>query len=139
METFQEVKDRRDKPQQQRGRGGRRGGQRGGAGGPQSYRPKTAAPQHQKDGDVVMKEESSPAQSQQQAKKKQVGASEISHEQPVAATSQPVQEKKPQQARQGKKPAAKSHVPSEEPGFTGEPDQWFDGKRKYGVINFPHL
>lgn len=59
MEAFQEVKDRRDKPQQPT-KGPRRGGNnRGNKQGGQGYRPKTAAP---KDGDVVMKDEEKPQQ-----------------------------------------------------------------------------
>lgn len=132
MEAFQEVKDRREKkPQQPRY-------QRKGA-----ARPQTAAPAGQ-NADVHMKdEEKQPYQKKDRRPRGNAPKTPatVQAEQPAAtaaplsgASSKESQEEEKKQAkpqhhhnhRHGKQQKP-SHIPSEEAGFTGPPEEWFDG------------
>ena len=124
MEAFQEVTDRREKkpqqgpkPNKRGGRGGNRGGQ-----GPATYRPKTAQVKRESPSDVDMADvtteqpvRAEPAKKEQRVTRQGgAGKQEESKE----------EHKKGGAGKQQRK--AKSHIPSEEPGFTGEPSEWFD-------------
>jgi hypothetical protein len=129
MEAFQEVTDRREKkpqqgpkPKQRGGRGGNRGAPR--EGGPTTYRPKTAQAKQEAASDVDMsdvtaeKVQQVPVKQEQRVTRRQGGAG-----QQVEGKEE---EKKGGAGRQHQPRKNKSHVPSEEPGFTGEPTEWFD-------------
>jgi hypothetical protein len=133
MEAFQEVTDRRDKkpqggPKPKRGgRGGNRGGNRDAAGGPgASYRPKTAQVVKQEAAsDVDMSDVTSEKvpvkqEAQQQRVTRRQGGAGQQHAEGKE------EEKKGGAGRQQQPRKPKSHVPSQEPGFTGEPTEWFD-------------
>lgn len=145
MEAFQEVKDRREKKpqQQQQPRYQKRGANRP---------PKTAAPAGE-NGDVHMKDEEKPQHQKRERKPRgpKAPAGTEQGEQP-AATAAPAkegattaaheEEKKPAgkphhhgRGKQNKNAVAAAHVPTDEPGFTGAPEEWFDGKLTHTLLS----
>lgn len=123
MESFQEVIDRREKKPQtgpkpkRSGRGGNRGGNR--EAGTTSYRPKTATGAKAEASDVDMSdvtaEQQVPVKQEQRVTRRQGGAGQAHPE------GKEEEKKRTPHVRKNK-----SHIPSEEPGFTGEPSEWFD-------------